>query len=324
MIGKTMNLEFPRNLSLKALAVALALLLWVHVATEKTYEVNLSLPVTAVTLPEGRILSSPPPDSVLVALSAVGKALLRRGWKKSGIHLRLDEARLGRREIDLHPGNITITEAEGVTLQGVISPRQYRFVIDVAEKKTLPVQSKVTVNPAPGFAVSLGEALSPTEVVARGPRSVLQRLTSVATESKTLTDVRSDFDLRLSLDRADNYNVTFIPAEVNYRVSVTTLSEKLLKNIPIVVFNAPEGALQLQPSAVTVLVSGPTNEMFNLGPGDISVSADYSRRDESGRVTLKISVSPRLKIVSVSDSLTSISATSSSANSKTAPPPDGN
>ena len=48
---------------LKITALILGLLLWFHVATEKTYNHELYLPVSEVILGDGLALVDPPPDS---------------------------------------------------------------------------------------------------------------------------------------------------------------------------------------------------------------------------------------------------------------------
>ena len=71
-----MKLQTPRNMTLKALALALAVLLWVHVATDKSYEVEATLPVTDVSLGVGLALAEAPPDSITALITASGKDLL--------------------------------------------------------------------------------------------------------------------------------------------------------------------------------------------------------------------------------------------------------
>ena len=63
------------NIVLKASAIALALLLWVHVATNKTYEYQLNLPLKVVNVPKGLVLVSETPSIVAIKVRATGKQL---------------------------------------------------------------------------------------------------------------------------------------------------------------------------------------------------------------------------------------------------------
>lgn len=97
---------FTRNIPLKILSIALALLLWVHVATEKDYEVEAHLPVTSVIHPTSLTLVNAPPDTIVALISASGKTLLRSAWKQAGASIRLDQLRVGTRDVSLNKGNV--------------------------------------------------------------------------------------------------------------------------------------------------------------------------------------------------------------------------
>ena len=58
------------NFWVKIAALVLAVLLWLHVATDKTYQMQLALPLTQVELSGDLTLTEPPPESVLVVVTA--------------------------------------------------------------------------------------------------------------------------------------------------------------------------------------------------------------------------------------------------------------
>ena len=291
------------NLPLKALAVMLALLLWLHVATDKVYEVEETLPVSVVLTPENRALAVAPPDSVRVRLSATGKTFLRSGWRRKGVALRLSESRIGTRESDLTTGNVTMADGADIALLDILSPRNYRFTLDVVDSAVLPVRSRITITPASGFAVGSADSIAPAMVKAIGPKSAIQRLKYAVTENQALDDVSSDFNLNVALDTSLVYGVRFVPNHVSYHVNVTAVRQKLLDSVSVALLNAPEAHTVIQPGFVGVIVSGPLKEAQQLTAGDVSVTVDYLARDASGYAPITVSLPASLKLISVSDSL---------------------
>lgn len=299
-----MSYPYFRNIGAKVSAVILATLLWAHVATDKEYVIEAALPVTSVTHSANLTLTEPPPDTIVALLQARGKTLLRSGWRRAGVVIRLNQLRIGQRDVRLDQSNVSIVESEGIEFHEIIRPKNYRFTLDRLETKSLPVLSRVTVHPAPGFAVSASGEITPATVTVRGPRATLQGVTHVSTEVRELIDVRSDLALTLALDSAGFYGVEFDPALVIYRTKVTAVRQRSFDHVPIALFNAPDGSLELTPSEITLIISGPETEINEMDAGQISVSANFRRRDSLGRIPLQVSLPSRLKLVTISDSLT--------------------
>jgi hypothetical protein len=294
------------NLPLKALAVALALLFWLHVVTEKNYEVEETLPVSLILTAENRALAEPPPDSLRMLISATGKALLRSAWKEKGVSIRVGETRIGRRELELSTDNVAMLDGSGVGLQSVLAPRNYRFTIDVVDSAVLPVRSRINIAPSAGFVVGSVDSITPAVVLAVGPKSSLQRLTFASIESKTVQDISNDVVMSVALDTSEVYGVRFSPSQVTYRANVTAVRQKVIENIPIALLNAPEYAIDVLPNKISAIISGALDEIKKIQSGDISVTVDFQRRDTSGFAPVTASLPARLKLVSISDSLAQI------------------
>lgn len=299
-----MKHPFLRNISTKTLAVALAGLLWVHVATDKEYVVEVPLPVTTVTHAPDLALTEAPPDTIVALLSASGKTLLRGGWRRAGVAVRLDYLRIGQRDVRLDQSNVSLVESDDIKFHEIIRPKNFRFTLDRLESKTLPVAGRVTVRPAPGFAVGASGEIRPETITVRGPRATLQGMSSVFTEARELVDVRSDIALSLALDSAGLYGIEFDPDVVTFRTEVTAVRERSFDHVPVALFNAPDGPLELTPSEITLIISGPETEIDQLDAGQISVSANFRKRDSFGMIPLQVSLPSRLKLVNISDSLT--------------------
>ena len=83
------------NFWLKMLALVMGLLVWIHVATEKTYTYQLKLPVTHVELKVHHTLAALPPESLSVMVSARGKQLLQTAWRDQGVRINASKLLAG-------------------------------------------------------------------------------------------------------------------------------------------------------------------------------------------------------------------------------------
>src|SRR5512147_227367 len=101
------------NILLKLLALVLGSRVWLHVATEKPYTYEVRLPLTEVALKEKLILADPPPDSILVAVSATGKQLLRQSWRHKGLRINATQYQAGSHTISLSTANTFLIGPSG-------------------------------------------------------------------------------------------------------------------------------------------------------------------------------------------------------------------
>ena len=62
-------LKLFQNIWLKIIALGLGLLLWFHVATEKIYIYEITLPLKEIVLKDDFTLSNDPPESLTVTVS---------------------------------------------------------------------------------------------------------------------------------------------------------------------------------------------------------------------------------------------------------------
>ncbi|MCH9030978.1 MAG: YbbR-like domain-containing protein [candidate division Zixibacteria bacterium] len=306
-----MKTRLLEDLPQKISAIILALLLWVHVATDKTYELTAAIPVTSVIIPDEFCLAEAPPDSIFVIVSSTAKRFWRSGWRKAGLVLRADGARRGRREYDVDLGNLSLVSADGITLYGVATPRTIRLNLDIREERVVPVVSRMIVETAPGFAVSVIDSFFPQRVTATGPRSSIQRLNAAFTESRELNNVSSAYDLKVGLEAVGLYGVVFEPSEITYRILVQAVRERLFSGAPVVIFNAPHDSISVSPASVDLTLIGPLEMIDTIQVSDITVSADFRASDSAGFARIKVSLPSRLSIKKISDTLVYFSVDSS-------------
>ncbi len=278
-----------RNFWLKLVAFALGFLVWVHVATEKTYNYEFDLPVTEITLQEGLALSAQPPESLRVSVSASGKQLLRRKWRAEGVRINASQFSAGRFSINLSSQNTSLVHpTTDVVLDEVITPPTARLEIDVESSVELPVVATIETEADEGFAVAQQMSLEPQTATLIGPRNQLQGIASIATDSRKLGSLRHSVTVTLPLAPPAGYGFRVEPDSVSVTILVSPVKTRVFEDVPVLVFNAPSGTLpRTDPARLVVEVTGPPDDVDQLEANSLSLSVDYREQDSGGWAAVK-------------------------------------
>ncbi len=286
------------NLWVKIAALGLAFLLWLHVATEKNYQMQLALPLTQVELSGDLTLIEPPPESVLVVVTADGKSLLSNDWKKSGLRLVISQSRPGRFKGTLSTDNISLVRGERVGLVEVIAPREFNFNCDHVESRNVSVINRFVALPGEGFALGKADSLVPSEVTISGPRTAIRGIDFVETELDSLTGVRNDFSMKVALINPGAYGVKVRPDTITLFVNVIPVRTITLVNVPITIRNLPDSTgFAYYPRTVDLRLRGRPDLVDTLKATNIPAEADYNRADAGGFTAVKITLPDAVQIL---------------------------
>ena len=289
------------NLWVKIAAILLAILLWFHVATEKVYQYEVTLPLTLVELSENLILVEPPPNSIKIIVEAGGKKLLRSDWRKSGLRLVVGGSRAAKFKTEISTGNLFLIKGEKVDLLDVILPREVILKCEHKLEKEVPVRSRVTVLSDDGYAIDDYDSIVPPTVTLIGPRNKIKYIKFIETEEKTIKGVRDDFRNRVALNYPDIYGLKILPDSVTMQVTVRPVKRQVFKKVPIRLINAPGGAkLSIDPASLELRIAGKAEAVDTISSGHISVIADYIMLDSSGMIPIRVVVPSTVSIIHMS------------------------
>jgi len=283
---------------LKIIALALGLLLWFHVATDKVYNYQLSLPVTEVSLDANLALSQPPPESLMVVVSATGKQLLRQKWRDRGLKVIATGLTPGRHQLKLTASNSFLASpSTEVSLDEIVSPSTITLFVDRLSEKIARVLPDIISEPDEGFAVAEISLAAPSEVTVTGPVTVVNRINEVYTQRKELRGLRNNLDLTLALQKPNGYGLELEPDSVSLTVRVVPVKTRVFNDVPIVIYNSPPNqTTTTQPTSVRIELTGPPDEIDLLNVNAIIASADYAKINDSGRTALKIDCPTKFRV----------------------------
>ncbi|PWB68070.1 hypothetical protein C3F09_12370 [candidate division GN15 bacterium] len=279
------------NFWLKILALVMGLLVWIHVATEKTYTYQLKLPVTRVDLKVHNTLAAQPPESLTVIVSAKGKSLLQSGWRDQGIRINASKLVAGEYFLNLTPDNTAlISSSKNLRLDEIVSPTPIDLNIDVESKAELPVIPDITVTPDDGYAVAGKIEVTPPNVVVTGAKSIVRTLDAVYTQQRELGTVRNSVTLTVPLVPPKGLAMNLDPDSVTLTVPVVPVRTRVYDRLPVAVFNAPPGrSITPNPSSLRVELSGPPEQIDLLNRNALTVSVDFRQRNAAtGMAPVKI------------------------------------
>lgn len=263
-----------RQLGLKLLALATALLLWFVVSGEETVERGLRVPLELQQLPVGVELTGDVPTTVDVRVRGGSSTLSRVLAGDVVAVLDLRSARPGRRVFPLTADQVRAPFGVDVVQ---IMPSAVAIVFEGTASRQLPVAPAVDGRPAPGFVVGPMIA-DPAIVEIAGPESAVKRATEVVTEPVSVSNARDrvretvtlgvlDPSLRLKNARSAVVSVQILPAPM----------ERTLRNRPVHLRNVPANlTAEAAPTSVDVTLRGSREVLNRFDPDEAVAYVDLA------------------------------------------------
>ncbi len=278
-----------RNLGLKVLSVAIAVLLWLTLSGEQIVERGIRVPLEIQNLPTDLLLVEDPPEFVDVRVRGASGALGRLGTGDVVAVIDASSVKAGRRLFHLTtdqvraPFGVEVTQANPPTLA---------FAFERAGTREVPVVPAVEGEPAPGYVVGRATAV-PEKVVLIGPESRVVRLTGAITEPVVVDGATSDRQetvivgvldpaVRLQTPLAARVVVEIVPAP----------TEQTLGGIPVRLRGTGANVTAaVRPQQVSVRIRG-SREVIERLPRETLVAFVDLNGLAPGRYSLPVQVEP--------------------------------
>lgn len=245
------------NLGLKALALIIALGLWVagHRDTERAIEV----PVEFRNIPSDLMVTDNRVDYVVLRLMGPRTLVSTLDAQKLRLSLDLAGAKPGAASYPLATDEFNIPR--GVTIAR-ITPPVIHLRLEPVGKRTLPVSVRLSGKPMAGYTVVETTAM-PSNVAVHGPADEVRRLAAIETVAVDVEEMRSGFRRRVRLS-SDGKPLTIVPDQVE--VAVTIEEERVTRQFDRVELHAKGfgGGYRVIPPTVSLRLGGPKTTMEKL------------------------------------------------------------
>jgi YbbR domain-containing protein len=285
--GRATSLGLFRHLGLKALALGLAVLLWMVVAGEEVVERGLRVPLELQQFPPGLELLTEPPSVVDVRVRGSSGALARLTPSDIVAALDLRSARAGRRVFQLTSEEMRVPFGVEVVQ---ITPATITLTFEKSATRQVAVLPSHEGDPAPGFVVGR-MTVNPSQVEVIGPESVVNEVAEALTAPVSIAGARATvvdevsvgFEnpaLRLKTPRLAKVSVEIVPGP----------GERPLRNVPVHLTNLSEKlTAEARPSTVNMVLRGTREALSGMSAADVSAYVDLAGLGP-GEYTLNVRV----------------------------------
>lgn len=181
-----------RNLGLKLLALAIALLVWFALSgqrRERISERSYRIPLSLVNVPPQTMVASSLPGGVEVRVRGPFTALRQLQPERLEAVIDLRNARPGERVHRFVPEDINVPPEVEVL---AIAPGEVRVVLDRIGERLLPIVPALSGESSPGSQV-VDVTVDPRIARVVGPATALEKMTGVSTEPISLTNRSATF-----------------------------------------------------------------------------------------------------------------------------------
>lgn len=263
-------------------ATGFAVLIWFLVVSNGVYDYEIEIPVDIPVVQSHYIITSELPTRARIKVRGQGMALFAFSLFREGrLELNLE---WGPGQKVLYPRIQDVVLSGGahsISVLQLLEPQEIPVVIEELAVRTLQVTSRIEVRPTDGYTVAGDIALTPSEVVVRGPASLVNKIGAVATVERTFEKIKTDLTGEILLDSPDPQRVVLQPGRVSYEIKVEKLMEKRIDRIPVSVRNLPAGyrAIVL-PASLSLTAEGGVSLVAAMSAREVIAYVDYARQPE--------------------------------------------
>ena len=172
------NLLFE-NVGLKLVALLMALVVYLHVYTDRPWTQTVSFPVVVSNLDDSLAVLSQTPSAVSAELNGTGKQVIRLRLAEPNLTVSLAGVGPGRFQRALTVQDLPMVAQVGLEVSRFPGPQMLELQIDRIGLRDVPVAARID-GALPAGSHWGGEwAASPAFIRVRGPRSVVAKLDSI-------------------------------------------------------------------------------------------------------------------------------------------------
>lgn len=292
--------SFLQNTDIRLVSLLLAVLLWFHAVTERTYQVTIRCPVEVRNIPSGWMLLNRG-IGVNCAITATGKEIIAMRLAPPLITVDAANRQIKRMTVDLE--HAPVRYPYGIVPRSVeFSPGQLAIAFDREGARQVRVAADIRGLPADGFLVADSVTVTPPAVEVRGPQRLLEGLDSVYTQPLPVDGQSSPLSRWLRLALPDSVCFATSPESVLVRVPFEKAGERLFRNVPLRLANRGTGYLvSFSPGAVDIVVAGPQPALAAASDADVQAVLDLRGLERgSYRLQATIELPARLELLTAS------------------------
>lgn len=249
---------------------------WTSTKLSNTYIVEESFSIIWINIPNG-IIPSSENQQMNVSISASGIEILIYRLINKSINISLSQADFSREKglVDLRGQEFFIQKQffENTKLN-ILNPLFLEFKFSRLEEKVFTVVPQIEINLRAGYLIDSSLKVTPDSILVRGPKSILDTLNTIQSESIIADDLYENFRKKVSLRSIPEIQLS--ESKVTVEVAVSRYTEKeFLLNVEVI--NLPLGTrVKLFPPKAKVRVTLPLSVLRTIKASDFNLVVDYN------------------------------------------------
>lgn len=282
------------NFGTKALALGLALILYLHVFTSQEREIQLDVPLGLRSVPATLTWSGELPATARIRFRGTGMDLLklRSHLGSAAVQVDVSEAAPGFFQRPLVPRDVSVSRDLRVSAVEIVEPRVLALRFDLQGSRRLPLTVRLSGKVAPGYILHGAAVAEPGWIVVNGPAGLLDTLQTVTSEPLDVSGLSDTVTRRLRVIVPQGYEAN--PPEVAVRATIEKIATRTFTGLTVHVQPSREARVKrVTPETGTVVISGPASLVESLAPDEFRVSIDARGLPPGGIYSLMASVELR-------------------------------
>jgi YbbR domain-containing protein len=255
------------NLTLKLVAIILAVMIWFLVVGEKRSEVRYTVPIEFRNLAEQLELVQQSVTQVEVTVRGFSSVVKRLTVGDIDVHIDLNTVKEGTNSFVLSSGDITVPIGTTVIQ---VSPSDVSIVVDSRANKLIPI--KPVTRGVPGDGYILGDVtVEPGGVTVTGAQTLLKATSKIETEAIAVDNMTEDIVKKVKVRLPNGLRIEKEEAQsVSVRVKVVPkMVDLFFDDIPLHI-EGETRSVTLSPQSISALVNGPELKISKMLPPDIA------------------------------------------------------
>lgn len=256
-----------QNWKLKALALAMAVLLWVVVSAEQVTSNWIPVPLQVrVNDPEFRLIESSLPAEVEVRFSGPGRELWDLVYRRPPLVLSVTDVDSTAEIVGLDPDMVQVPSQLAVRPLDV-RPGAVTLDFHRVASRVAPVRVRISGGPGTGWTLVDSLEVLPNRIRISGLEQDLRGIQTIATLPIELSPGDSVFSRVVPLDTSGMPGVRLSATRVRISGHVDRVLDRTFRAVPI---SVGEG-VAIRPDSVAVTVRGPRSRVNGLATQDFRV-----------------------------------------------------
>jgi YbbR domain-containing protein len=263
-------------------SILIAVIIWVLVATDKNYFYQIKVPIRVIRLAPGKILKEKIPEHAIIEVQGKGRALIASWFYDIKFSLELPDINRDKKiELAEYLNFLDLPATFGLEVVDIIEPKTLDLKVDDEWMVKKPVRFSGNVGTEDGY-ILLNYEIDRDSVELSGPKSLLQSVSEITTDTLELYGQKSNFSQKLNLMDPYPELIEMNPTSVSIEFDIQRLGERTIYDVPITVINVPSNIdVEAIPPKLSLRIKGGVDLIAEIQPADILAEIDFGKSYES-------------------------------------------